>query len=111
MRLSFYKYGNYVFPGTGDTCTIYEVGAKSGRYYSANVPLKEGLHNLYSSKSIIRNIESRRMRWAGHVAQMGEKRNACRILVGKPEGKRPLRKPRRRWVDNMRDRIGWCGLH
>jgi hypothetical protein len=55
------------------------------------------LHNLYSSPSIIRMIKSRRMRWAGHVAQMGEKRNAYRILVGKPEGKRPLGKPRRRW--------------
>jgi hypothetical protein len=43
-------------------------------------------------------IKSRRMRWAGHVARMGEKRNAYRILVGKPEGKRPLGKPRRRWV-------------
>jgi hypothetical protein len=45
---------------------------------------------LYSSASIIRIIKSRRMRWVGHVARMGEKRNACRILVGKPEGKRPL---------------------
>jgi hypothetical protein len=42
------------------------------------------------------------MRWAGHVAQFGEKRNACRILVGKPEGKRPLGRPRRRWVDNIK---------
>jgi hypothetical protein len=50
----------------------------------------EELHNLYSSPSIIRNIKSRRMRWAGHVARMEEKRNACRILVGKPEGLRPL---------------------
>jgi hypothetical protein len=51
---------------------------------------KEELHNLYSSPSIIRMIKSRRMRWAGHVTRMGEKRNAYRILVGKPEGKRPL---------------------
>jgi hypothetical protein len=50
----------------------------------------EGLHNLYSSPSIIRMIKSRRMRWTAHVARMGEKRNAYRILVGKPEGKRPL---------------------
>jgi hypothetical protein len=50
----------------------------------------EELHNLYSSPSIIRIIKSRRMRWAGHVARMGEKRNAYRILVGKPEGKIPL---------------------
>jgi hypothetical protein len=54
------------------------------------------LHNLYSSPSIIRMIKSRRMCWAGHVAQMGEKRNAYKILVGKPEGKRPLRRQRHR---------------
>jgi hypothetical protein len=54
------------------------------------------------------------MPWAGHVARIGEKRNADRILVGKPEGKRPLRRPRRRWLDNiktdLRDRIGWYGM-
>jgi transcription termination factor 2 len=58
-------------------------------------------------------IMSRRMRWSGHVARMGETRNAYRILVGMPEGKRPLRRPRRRWVDNikidLRD-IGWDGV-
>jgi hypothetical protein len=59
-------------------------------------------HKLYSSPNIIRMIKSRRMRWAGHVAQIGEKRNSYRILVGKPEGKRPLGKPRRRWVDNIK---------
>jgi hypothetical protein len=47
-------------------------------------------------------IKSRRMKWAGHVARMGEKRNAYRILVGKPEGMRPLGRPRRRWVDNIK---------
>jgi hypothetical protein len=57
---------------------------------------------MYSSPSIIRMIKSRRMRWAGHVARMGEKRNAYRILVGKPEGKRPLERPRRRWVENIK---------
>jgi hypothetical protein len=57
---------------------------------------------LYSSPSIIRTIKSRRMRWAGHVARMGEKRNAYRLLLGKPEGKRLLGRPRRRWVDNIR---------
>jgi hypothetical protein len=62
----------------------------------------EELHNLNSSPSIIRMIESWRVRWAGHVARMGEKRNACRILVGKPEGKRPLGRPRRRWVNNSK---------
>jgi hypothetical protein len=61
----------------------------------------EELQNLYSSPNIIRMINSRRMRWAGHVARMG-KRNAYRILVGKLEGKRPLGRPRRRWVDNIK---------
>jgi hypothetical protein len=56
----------------------------------------EELRDLYSSPSIIRIIKSRRMRWAGHVAGTGEKRNAYRLLVGKPEGKRPLGRPRRR---------------
>jgi hypothetical protein len=55
------------------------------------------LHNLYSSPDIIRQIKARRMRWAGHVARMGEGRNVYRVLVGKPEGKRPLERPRRRW--------------
>jgi hypothetical protein len=58
----------------------------------------EELHDLYSSPSIIRIIKTRRMRWAGHVARMGEKRNACRLLVGKSERKRPLGRRRRRWV-------------
>jgi hypothetical protein len=56
---------------------------------------------LYSSLSILRIIKSRRMRWAGHVARMGEKRNVYRLLVGKPEGKRPLGRSRRRRVDNI----------
>jgi hypothetical protein len=62
--------------------------------------------------SIIRIIKPRRMRWAEHVAQMGEKRNAYRILVGTPEGKRPLRRSRRRWVDNKMDlrEMGWYVL-
>jgi hypothetical protein len=68
---------------------------------------------LYSSSSIIRIIKSRRMRWAGHVARIGEKRNAYRILVGKPEGKRPQGRPRRRWVGNIKmdlREIGWDGV-
>ncbi|KAJ4435373.1 hypothetical protein ANN_17987 [Periplaneta americana] len=60
------------------------------------------LHALYSSPDIIRNIKSRRLRWAGHVACMGESRNAYRVLVGRPEGKRPLGRPRRRWEDNIK---------
>jgi hypothetical protein len=69
----------------------------------------EELCELYSSPSIIRIIKSRRMRWARHVARMGEKRNAYRLLVGKPEGNRPLGKPRHRWVDNIRIGLGEVG--
>jgi hypothetical protein len=60
------------------------------------------LHGLYSSPSIVRVIKARRMRWAGHVARMGEVRGAYNILVGRPEGKRPLGRPRRRWEDNIK---------
>jgi hypothetical protein len=69
----------------------------------------EELHNLYSSQSIIRIIKSRRMRWAGHVARMGEKRNVYRLLVGKPEGKR-LGRLRRRWMDNIKMDLLEIGL-
>jgi hypothetical protein len=58
-------------------------------------------------------IKSRMIRWAGHVARMGEKRNAYKILVGNAEGKRPLGRPRRRWVDNIKmdlREIGWDGI-
>jgi hypothetical protein len=78
------------------------------------------LHNkelniLYSLPSIIRMIKSRRIRWAGHVAQMGAKRNAYRILVGKPERKRPLGRTRRRWMNNIKmdlryDGVVWTGV-
>jgi hypothetical protein len=74
------------------------------------------LHDLYSLPSIIRIIKSRRVRWDGHVARMGEKRNAFGLLVGKAEGKRPLGRPRRRLVDNIRldleswDGVMWTGL-
>jgi hypothetical protein len=60
------------------------------------------LHNLYYSPNIIRMIQSRRMKWAGHVARLGETRTAERVLVGKPEGKRPLGRARHRWVDNIK---------
>jgi hypothetical protein len=78
----------------------------------------EEFHNLYSSPSIIRMMKSRRLRWTGHVARMGAKKNACRILVGKPEGKRLLGRPRRRWMDNIkmdlreigRDGMDWIDL-
>ena len=62
---------------------------------------KEELNDLYSSPNIVRVIKSRRMRWAGHVAHMGDEREVYRVLVGKPEGRRPLGRPRRRWVDNI----------
>jgi hypothetical protein len=74
---------------------------------------KEQFHDLYSSSSIIRIMKSRRMRWEGHVARMGKKTNAYRLLVGKPEGRRPLGRPRRRWVDNIRldiVELGWGGV-
>jgi hypothetical protein len=68
---------------------------------------------LYASPNIIRMIKSRRMRWAGHVARMGAKRIVWRILVGKSEGKRPLQKPGRRWLENIKIdfiEMGWYGL-
>jgi len=88
--------------------------------------MKEELKDLYSSP-IIQVIKSRRMRWKGHVARIGERRSAYRVLVGKPEGKRPLQRPRFRWEDNIKmdfqevgrgmdlidlaqDRDRWCAL-
>jgi hypothetical protein len=71
------------------------------------------LYDLYSSPSIIRIIKLRRMTWAGHVARMGEKRDAYRLLVGKPEGERPLGRPRCRWMDNIRmdlGEVGWADV-
>jgi hypothetical protein len=78
----------------------------------------EEFQNLYSSPSIIRIIKLRRMRWTGHVARMGEKRNVYRLLVGKPETKRPLGRKRRRWIDNIKmdlldiglNVVDWIGL-
>ena len=76
------------------------------------------LNDLYSSPNTVRVIKLRRMRWAGHVVRMGEERGVYRVLVGKPEGKRPLGRPRHRWVDNIRmdlQKVGcgyvdWIGL-
>jgi len=62
----------------------------------------EELRDLYSLPNIVRVVKSRRMRWAGHVARMGEERDVHRVLVRKPEGKRPLGRPRRRWEDNIK---------
>jgi hypothetical protein len=87
-------------------------GPKRDEVTGGSKNLHEELHDLYSLPSIIRMIKLRRMRWAGHVARMEAKRNKYRILVGKPEGKRPLGRPRRRWVDNIKmdlREIGWCG--
>jgi len=78
----------------------------------------EELNDLYSSPNIVRVIKSRRMRWAGHVARMGGEREVYRILVGKPEGRRPLGRPRHSWVENIRtdlQEVGcgymdWIGL-
>jgi hypothetical protein len=68
------------------------------------------LHNLYSSPTIVRVIKSRRLRWAGHVACMGEGRGVYRVLVGRPEGKRPLETPRRRCEDNIKMDLREIGL-
>jgi hypothetical protein len=70
----------------------------------------EELHNLYSSPDIIRQVKSRRMRWAGHVARMGEDRKVYKVLVGKPEGNRKLGRPRHRWEDGIRMDLGEIGL-
>ena len=78
----------------------------SSKYYRHNEELK----GLYSSPNIVRVIKSRRMIWAGHVACMGEGRGVYRVLVGKPEGKRPLGRPRRRWEDNIRMDLQEVGL-
>jgi hypothetical protein len=71
----------------------------------------EELNDLYCSPKIVRVIKSRRMRWAGHIVRIGEGRGVHRVLVGKPEGKRPLGRPRHRWEDNIkmdRQEVG-CG--
>jgi hypothetical protein len=78
----------------------------------------EELNDLYSSPNIAQVLKSRRIRWAGHVARMGEEWRVYRVLLGKPEGKRPMGRPRRRWLDNIRmdlQEVGcgymdWIGL-
>ena len=78
-------------------------GAKKDKIKGEWRKLHNGqLHALYYSPNIIRNLKSRRLRWAGHVARMEQSRNAQRVLVGKTEGKRPLGRPRRRWEDNIK---------
>jgi hypothetical protein len=68
------------------------------------------LYNLYSSPNIVRVIKSRRIRWAGHVARMGEGSGVYRVLVGRSEGKRPLGRPRRMWEDNIKMDLGEIGI-
>jgi len=71
------------------------------------------VNDVYSSPSIVRVIKSRRMRWAGHIARMGERRGLYRVLVGKTEGKRPLGRPRRRWENNIKmdlQEVGCAGM-
>jgi hypothetical protein len=68
------------------------------------------LHNLHSSPNIVRVIKSRKMRWAGHMARMGEGTGVYRVLVGRPEGKRPLGRPRRRWEDNIKVKLRETGI-
>jgi hypothetical protein len=75
--------------------SLYEVTGEWRKLHS------EELHDLYSSPSTIRIIKARRMRWMGHIARVGEKRKAYRLLVGKPERRRSLGRPRRKWVDNI----------
>jgi len=70
----------------------------------------EELNDLYCSPNIVRVIKWRRMRWAGYVARMGEERGVYRVSVGKPEGKIPLGRPRRRWVDNIRMDLQEVGI-
>ena len=80
--------------------------------------LHNEVNDLYFSPNIVRVIKSRRMRWGGHVAHMGEAMGVYRVLVRKPEGRRPLGRPRRRWADNIRtdlQEVGcvymdWIGL-
>jgi hypothetical protein len=70
--------------------------------FSKGIFSNEELNDLYSLPNIVRVVKSRIMRWAGHVARMGEGRGVQRVLVGKPEGRRPLGRPRRRWEDNIK---------
>jgi hypothetical protein len=90
-----------------------QVGLKWGDRRMEKTAKNEELRDFCSSQSIIRIIKVRRIRWAGHVARMGEKRNAYRLLVRKPEGKRRLARPRRRCLVNIgKDlvEVGWCDV-
>jgi hypothetical protein len=86
------------------------LGLRGTRYREWRKLHNEELNDLYCSPNIVRVIKSRRMGWAGHVARMGEKRGVYRVLVGKPEGKKPLARHRRRWKDNIKMDIQDVGV-
>ena len=99
-------------------CSSVETSSVCIRWYYNIIIPNEELNDLYSSPNIVRVIKLRRMRWAGHVVRMGEERGMYRVLVGKPEGRRPMGRSRRRWADNIRmdlQEVGcgymdWIGL-
>jgi hypothetical protein len=93
-------------------------GPKSEEDVSWRKLHNDEIHGLYSSPNDVRVIKSRSIRWAGHVARMGRGRSIHRVLVGRPEGKRPLGRPRHRWEDNIKtdlreiviDGVNWIQL-
>jgi hypothetical protein len=85
-------------------------GPKRGEEGSWRKFNNDKLHSLHSSPNIVRVIKSRRMRWVGHVTRMGEWRGVYRVLVGRPEGKRPLGRPRHRWEDNIKMDLREIGI-
>jgi hypothetical protein len=85
-------------------------GPKREKYGSWRKLHKDELHSLYSSPNIVRVIKSWRMRRAGHVARMWKGRGVCRVFVGRPEGKRPLGRPRRKWEDNIKMDLREIGI-
>jgi hypothetical protein len=91
LRLSEYRVVRRVFGPKRDEVT--------GEWRKLH---NEELNDLYSLPNIVQVVKSRRMRWAGHVARMGEGRGVHRVFAGKPEGKRPLERPRRRWEENIK---------
>jgi hypothetical protein len=107
-----------VFLPAGGYVHLVELGPEREEDGSWRKLHNDELHSLYSSPNIAREIKSRRMRWAGHVARMREGRGVYRVLVGRPKSRRSLRRPRRRWVDNIKmdlrevgiDGVNWIQL-